>query len=359
MSTITVHQLSDIEPLSCPSIQFNTYLFANMKLISILLPCLLLVACDKDADVPSNTPDDIVAAYRSINSNSSRTADVLMKDSLRVLDIGNSYTTDATAMLPLVFDSLHIDASRMCYYTLVRPSASYKNWLDCYFDADNSEYHFNKVVGGLSSSVKTGKYKAYSGWALRKVLSEKWDLIIIHQYSKYATSYDQWLTVGPYGYLPQLTTLIDSLQPCATLGTYIIHSYASWYNGNNERSSAKRLANIYSAVQRMTTDAPAFQVVVPYGTAVQNLRASYTDPNDMDMTRDGTHLGYGLPRFTASACLFESLFARRFNTSVSNIQVTYQCTKEEHTQSPEGCIDITPDNLPFAISAVQRTMVNP
>ena len=323
-----------------------------------MICCFFLMSCDKEEVFEMSSPEDLIF-YRSINSDLANTDGVLMKDSLRILDIGNSYTTDATAMLPMVFESLGIDAKDICYYALVRASGSFKNWNDCYHDADDCDYYYHKIVGGLSSAVKEGKYNAYNGAGLRGVLSEKWDLIIIHQYSRYAVNYDNWLMLSNQGYLPQFTALIHSLQPNATLGTYIIHSYANDYKYNTEGTSFDRWKNISKAVQRMTEDAPAFQVVIPYGTAIQNLRSCYGDANRMDMTRDGTHLGYGLARLTASACLFQTLFSKRYGVTINDCHLHYECTEEERNESPKGCTDVTADNLPYAISSAIAAYEHP
>ena len=57
-----------------------------MKLICLFLPCVFLAACGKD-DMISSTSTDELVVYRSINVDYANTTDVLMKDSLRVLDI--------------------------------------------------------------------------------------------------------------------------------------------------------------------------------------------------------------------------------------------------------------------------------
>ena len=64
-----------------------------------------------------------------------------------------------------------------------------------------------------------------------------------------------------------------------------------------------------------------------------------------------TYLGVGLPRYTASLCLFETLFSRRYGVSVKDCTLRYTCTPEEHEQFPDGCTDVTDINAPLAISA--------
>lgn len=64
-----------------------------------------------------------------------------------------------------------------------------------------------------------------------------------------------------------------------------------------------------------------------------------------------TYLGMGLPRYTASLCLFETLFSRRYGVSVKDCTLRYTCTPEEYEQFPDGCTDVTDINAPLAISA--------
>ena len=59
---------------------------------------------------------------------------VLKKAELRVLDIGNSYTTGATRLLPLITTASKTDLSTMCLYQCYRSGASFKKWVDIYND---------------------------------------------------------------------------------------------------------------------------------------------------------------------------------------------------------------------------------
>ena len=63
---------------------------------------------------------------------------VLKKAELRVLDIGNSYTIDATSLLPLVAKASKSDLSTICLYRCVRGSASFKSWVDIYNNNDTT-----------------------------------------------------------------------------------------------------------------------------------------------------------------------------------------------------------------------------
>jgi hypothetical protein len=241
---------------------------------------------------------------------------VLNKAELRVLDIGNSYTTGATRLLPLVAKASNADLSTMCLYQCYRSGGAFKNWVDIYYDKDTTAtYSFSKVVGGLSANVQTGKGKMGDGQLFRDVLAnETWDLIIIHQYSLYAPYYSKWNTNSAAGYLDELISIIKAHQPNAKLGFLLVHSYWSGYERNTEQSSYDRWQLIANSTKSFCEDYNV-DFVIPYGTAIQNLRASSLN-NEYDLTRDGTHCGYGLVEYTAACCYYESLIAPRCGISV-------------------------------------------
>lgn len=241
---------------------------------------------------------------------------VLEKPELKVLDIGNSYTGGATRLLPLIAKASEADLSTMCLYQCLRAGASFKNWVDIYNDNDiDNTYSISKVLGELPANVQTGKGEAGDGKLFRDVLNnETWDLIIIHQYSKYAPYYSKWNTNGAAGYLDELISIIKEHQPNAELGFLLVHSYWSDYSGNSEKSSFDRWQLIANSVKSFCEDY-GVDFVIPYGTAIQNLRSSSLN-NEYDLTSDGTHCGYGLAEYTVACCYYESLIAPRCGITV-------------------------------------------
>ena len=160
-----------------------------------------------------------VEDWRTLSNN------ILKKSQLKVLDIGNSYTIGATSLLPLVAEASGADLSSICVYQCERGGASFKNWVDIYNDNDSKAYSFTKVVGGLSSNVRTGLGKAGDGKLFRDVLTnETWDIIIIHQVSTYAPYYSSWNTNSAAGYLDEFISLIKENQPSVKLGFLLVHS---------------------------------------------------------------------------------------------------------------------------------------
>lgn len=239
---------------------------------------------------------------------------LLKKPNLKVLDIGNSYTQDATALLPSIVENTGVDLMDMCLYKFLRGGASFRTWCRVYDDKDNQTYSFYRSIGNVSVSVPTGDFPEGDGSIFRRALSEvEWDLIIIHQVSTYAPYYDLWNSDGLGGGLDQLLDIIRQHQPKAKIGFLLIHSYWDNYSGNEEKSSLERWQKIANSVQKLQEDYD-IKFIIPYGTAIENLRSSSLN-NSYDLTRDGTHLGYGLSRYTAACCYFESLIRPRTGVS--------------------------------------------
>ena len=273
---------------------------------------------------------------------------VLLKPNLKVLDIGNSYTNDATNMLPKITAASGSDISDMCLYKAIRSSGSFKSWYDLYHDNDNQTYTISKVMGGIDANITTGSGEAGDGSLFREALeNEKWDIIIMHQRSNYAPYYDDWNTTGNDGYLKEFLDILKDKQPQAMIGFLLVHSYWDGYDGNKEQSSYLRWQLIANSVKRLCEDY-AISFVIPYGTAVENLRSSSLN-NDYDLTRDGVHCGFGLCRHTAACCYYESLIAPRSGISVLGNTSRYDASKAEETTYPS--VSVTDENALIAQTA--------
>ena len=92
------------------------------------------------------------------------------------------------------------------------------------------------------------------------------------------------------------------------------HSYRGTYWANTEKSSLKRWENIVEATKQLKAEY-GIDFIIPYGTAVQNLRASSLN-DAYEFSDDGTHLGAGLGDYVAGCCYFQSLLAPRYGVSI-------------------------------------------
>ena len=235
------------------------------------------------------------------------------KADLKVLDIGNSYTQDAQTYLPQIIKASGIDDD-FSLYRAFRPSASFKTWVDCWNDSDN-EYYSIDFCAGTSLSGISGSGNASDGALFRKALqSVKWDIILIHQVSTYSNDYSLWEGNGAGGYLQELIRIIRVTNPQATIGYLMTHSYRGSYWANSEGSSYLRWRNIADATKQLKLEY-GIDFIIPYGTAVQNLRASSLN-DGYEFSEDGTHMGAGLGDYVAGCCYFESLLAPRYGVSI-------------------------------------------
>lgn len=235
------------------------------------------------------------------------------KADLKVLDIGNSYTQDAQTYLPQIIKASGIDDD-FSLYRAFRPSASFKTWVDCWNDSDN-EYYSIDFCAGTSLGGISGSGSASDGALFRKALqSVKWDIILIHQVSTYSNDYSLWEGNGAGGYLQELIRIIRVTNPQATIGYLMTHSYRGSYWANSEGSSYLRWRNIADATKQLNLEY-GIDFIIPYGTAVQNLRASSLN-DGYEFSEDGTHMGAGLGDYVAGCCYFESLLAPRYGVSI-------------------------------------------
>ena len=271
-----------------------------------------------DAEI-SRLKDSVEKLERRIEAISSTVSKMynppvnFQKADLKVLDIGNSYTQDAQTYLPQIVQASGIGTD-FSLYRAYRPSASFKTWVDCWNDADNEAYSIEFCTGTSLAGI-AGYGKACDGALFRKALqSMKWDIILIHQVSTYANDYSQWEGQGAGGYLQDLIRIIRMTNPQATIGFLMTHSYRGTYWANSEGSSFQRWMNIVEATKSLKLEY-GIDFIIPYGTAVQNLRASSLN-DSYEFSEDGTHMGAGLGDYVASCCYYEALLAPRYGVSV-------------------------------------------
>ena len=236
-----------------------------------------------------------------------------LKADLKVLDIGNSYTQDAQTYLPQIIKASGIGTD-FSLYRAFRPSASFKTWVDCWNDSDKENYSIDFCAGTPLDGI-SGSGSASDGDLFRKALqSVKWDIILIHQVSTYSNDYSLWEGDGAGGYLQELIRIIRVTNPQATIGYLMTHSYRGSYWANSEGSSYLRWRNIADATKQLKQEY-GIDFIIPYGTAVQNLRASSLN-DGYEFSEDGTHMGAGLGDYVAGCCYFESLLAPRYGISI-------------------------------------------
>ncbi len=232
-------------------------------------------------------------------------ASAQVKDTLRVLAIGNSFSEDAV-------EQYLWDLGKEAGVTFVIGNA-YRggwsligHWNDARSLAVNTEYR--KVTDG--KKVNRGKY------TLRDIITdEPWDVITLQQVSQDAgrlESYEPGLSLM-IGYVKALA--VDSVR----LGFQQTWAYAE---DSEHKGFAKynynqfvMYSSITAAVEKMMRNHQFdLQFYIPTGTAIQNARTTVlatTSTKDnivnRDLTRDGYHLNLTMGRYIAACTWFEKL----------------------------------------------------
>lgn len=264
------------------------------------------------------------------------------KETFNVLDIGNSYTGDCHTYLAGIIDATGVE-TKVNLYKAVRSSGSFKTWVDCYNNKDNSTYSVSRTYGESLGIDATGA--ANNGEVFRNALAKNWDVIIIHQVSNFSTEFDTWETQTEKGYLKEFIQVLRKTNPQASIGFLMTHSYRGDYPQNTEKDSLLRFEKIAEATKRFAREY-GVNFIIPYGTAVQNLRASSLN-DTYEFSEDGTHLGAGLGDYVAGCCYYQAMIAPRNGVSIEGN--TFRITNLD--ESIGGRKNVTNETAPIAQNA--------
>lgn len=232
---------------------------------------------------------------------------------LRVLAIGNSFSTDAV--------EAHLD-------DLAKAAGKRLIIGNMYIGGASLQTHWESVSGNKANysfrKITEGDTVVYSNKSLLfGVQHEKWDIITFQQGSAHAGMYDT--------FFPYLTDLLNyvrtnALNSLVKFGMHQTWSYASnsallaftWY----DKDQMKMYAATVDAVNRAAAQV-GIDFIIPVGTAIQNGRSSFLGDN---FNRDGNHLTEGVGRYTAACTWFEKLFN---TTVVGNTCIPENVSKSE------------------------------
>ena len=267
----------------------------------------------------------------------------LTKDSLKVLHIGNSFTENSTAYLSNMVQRAGINVSDMCLYRCCRGGGSFTSFFNCWNDKDASGYYISKVVGGITLPIASSA-TPYDGSNIRKAFTDcKWDIIIIQQVSGYSHKYELWNQNHAGGHLPELIKLIRTYQPQAAIGINMVHAK----DGTN--SLYQRIADSY---HQFCIDY-GVDFIIPYGTAVQNIRQSSINTTEYGFANDRHHLAPGVGQYVACAAYFETLIAPRYGVSImgNSYRVSITDSQRESATYPDELVSVTDENAFFCQKA--------
>ena len=222
----------------------------------------------------------------------SRTEAIPATKTLKVLAIGNSFSSDATEYLwniakdggveKIIIGNLYIGGCAL--------DKHYSN-----IKANSGAYTYYKNT--------SGRWTSTSGVSVQKGLAdEEWDIVTVQQASGSSG------VETSYAPLSKILDFIAENEPNAD-----VYWHLTWaYQGNSTHSSfptyGKDQMKMYNAILKALNSKVKVQEsivgIIPSGTAVQNLRSSYIGDT---ITRDGYHMSYDYGRYTVALTWFAYL----------------------------------------------------
>ena len=233
------------------------------------------------------------------------TASAEVKDTLRVLAIGNSFSEDAV-------EQYLWDLGKEAGVTFVIGNA-YRggwsligHWNDARSVAVDTEYR--KVING--KRIHMGKH------TLREIIKdEPWDIITLQQVSQDAGQLES--------YEPGLSLMIGYVRGAATDSVKLgFHQTWAYAQDSEHKGFAKYNYNQYLMYSSITATVDKvmhshqydLSFYIPAGTAIQNARTTVLantqtkDKNvNRELTRDGYHLNLTMGRYVVACTWFEVL----------------------------------------------------
>ena len=206
--------------------------------------------------------------------------------SLSVLGIGNSFTMDSMQYLYHLLKQAgveNVNISYLYYGGCMLSTHAEK------FTSDSEFYTYYTNTDGTWHS--TGSYRPLAA------LDERdWDVIVMQQVSGYSGKPE---TYEPY--LTQLLDIVRAHRPNSRLAWHM-----TWaYQANSTHSSFPEYGSdqmtmynaILGAYREKVLPHSEFSLLIPTGTAIQNLRTSYFGDN---LTRDGYHMSLKVGRLVCA-----------------------------------------------------------
>ena len=217
------------------------------------------------------------------------------KNDFKILFIGNSFSQDTVQFMPNIADELgfNIEVCNLYY-----PGCTVSQHID-FIDHSLPRYNFEYFENGYwhyEEEVTANEY----------IACQEWDYISIQQASPYSGISDSYNKVDD---------LINSVKPLLISDKTqfvwnMTWAYEESYTNVNFESYGYSTDTMYNGIINVVKSKIAknknISLIIPNGTAIQNLRTTYFAEYDY-VTRDGFHLSTGVGRYCAAMTTIKAL----------------------------------------------------
>lgn len=241
-------------------------------------------------------------------------------DTLRVLILGNSFSSDATTYLHELAVATGLDLGRFCVYNGVISGGGINDWKKSLDDGAERSYY--RMAGAITMDV--------SG-ALRDILNQPWDVCVILQSSDVSFKW------GSFGNLPRLIEGIKNNCPNTKLQLAYMMPWT-----HTKKSTAKEWAGNISCARKIAKEYGIR--VIPVGTAIQNARKQGLD-NGMYLTRDEWHMCNGVGKFIAACTMYEGILSSFAYKNILDNPDIHTLTPEEAVSKGAMAVDSSNERI--------------
>ena len=234
----------------------------------------------------------------------------------------------------------------MCLYKCYRGGGSFSTFIDCWNDKEPRGYSISRIIGGIDQNIDCPAVP-YDGSGIRKAFTDcKWDLIIIQQSSWYSYRYELWDKDHPGGHLLELLDIIRTYQPQAAIGINLVHASDKVRTMHKLGSDTDSLFHQIARSHKQFSTDYGIDLIIPYGTAIQNIRHSSINTTQYGFSGDEHHLAAGIGYYVAGAAYFEALIAHRYGVSIigNPYRARVYDAPQKASPHPDELIPVTDEN---------------
>lgn len=231
---------------------------------------------------------------------------------LHFLQIGHSFGVDATEYLPNLAAAAGI--TNMDLHRTYAPDCSLQTYWDFV------------CTGGMPqqySRITFGRWDSPVTYPMSEIIqSNAWDIILFQQSTAGSGTTGVFTGSGDYStYQPWLSLLMEYTSMTMQtrygkkplIGWDMIHSYNTNRSVSGDIDASAMHAAIVGATQQMMAES-GISFVVGAGTALQEARAVYSDPQYNFLCADSWHASQGIGRYVMSCTMFQQLVVPVYGT---------------------------------------------
>lgn len=207
----------------------------------------------------------------------SYTEEIAKTDTIKILAVGNSLTSNATQYLWQIITSAGVPKENVVIGRLFLPGCSIA-WHWSNIEDFKEDYEYSKNTNG--------SWLTQNNFSVQAALEdEEWDYIIVQE--TIASVHN----TGAYAKLSNLVDYLKTAKPEAELAWHLIWTYqaettSQWCSFKTPAETLEHYGQIIGQYLAQVKTKSQIEHLIPAGTAVQNLRSSYIGDTIMS---DGIH----------------------------------------------------------------------